>query len=178
MVSVQKQRQVLLDSELSSKYITASKLTSPLDPLLSRLAQFNSSSDLTQKIVDLFLLLDENESGSLSYEEIMMGLDNLEGCAITLSLEDLDAITESKALCNANGELDLQSFDRVIRNQLQLYVQRALSATIEKMEMREIRNGSFEEQMCLIFFVLKMLVANLDSHKGIMGGAVSGGNGG
>ena len=37
-------------------------------------------------------------------------------CPIELSLEDLDTLTESKALCNADGELDLLAFDRLVQN--------------------------------------------------------------
>ena len=36
-----------------------------------------------------------------------------------LSLEDLDTLTENRALCNDDGELDLASFERLIRYQLQ-----------------------------------------------------------
>ena len=36
-----------------------------------------------------------------------------------LSLEDLDTLTENRALCNEEGELDLASFERLIRYQLQ-----------------------------------------------------------
>ena len=36
-----------------------------------------------------------------------------------LSLEDLDTLTENRALCNEDGELDLASFERLIRYQLQ-----------------------------------------------------------
>ena len=43
----------------------------------------------------------------------------LEGFPIQLSLEDLDTLTENRALCNDDGELDLASFERLIRYQLQ-----------------------------------------------------------
>ena len=39
-----------------------------------------------------------------------------------LSLEDLDTLTENRALCNDDGELDLASFERLIRYQLQAHL--------------------------------------------------------
>ena len=39
-----------------------------------------------------------------------------------LSLEDLDTLTENRALCNDDGELDLASFECLIRYQLQAHL--------------------------------------------------------
>ena len=35
-----------------------------------------------------------------------------------LSLEDLDTLTEGRALCNPDGELDLPAVERLIRHQV------------------------------------------------------------
>ena len=45
-----------------------------------------------------------------------------------LSLEDLDTLTENRALCNDDGELDLASFERLIRYQLQAHLSFPLPA--------------------------------------------------
>jgi hypothetical protein len=41
------------------------------------------------------------------------GLGQMEGCRIKLSLEDLDSLTENKALCNPAGELAPAHFEQV-----------------------------------------------------------------
>ena len=74
MVAVQEERHKLKEEEVELKFITAEKLGSPLDPLLASLAHFHSSADLSQKIRELFLMIDANGSGSLDYQEICDGL--------------------------------------------------------------------------------------------------------
>ena len=60
MVAVQEERQRLKEEEIDRKCITSEKLGSPLDPLIASLAHFHSSSDLTGKIKELFLMIDAN----------------------------------------------------------------------------------------------------------------------
>ena len=87
-----------------------------------------------------------------------------------------------QALCNASGELDAVSFERVIRRQLQLFIQvickiisssllvflslcevkcllcyqRTLAASLEQIERLEPAPGSAQEHMGVALFVLKV----------------------
>ena len=159
MVAVQEERQRLKEEEIELKFITSEKLGSPLDPLLASLAHFHSSIDLSNKIKELFLMIDANGSGSLDYQEICDGLKALEGFPVKLSLEDLDTLTENRALCNADGELDLPAFERLIRHQLQLYVIRTLAAAMEKIDRGQLTSP--DEHTGVMLFVLKLLIANM-----------------
>ena len=161
MVAVQEERQRLKEEEVEMKFITSEKLGSPLDPLLASLAHFHSSIDLSTKIKELFLMIDANGSGSLDYQEICDGLKALEGFPVKLSLEDLDTLTENRALCNADGELDLPAFERLIRHQLQLYVIRTLAAAMERIERQQGGGGCGDEHIGLVLFVLKLMIANM-----------------
>ena len=60
MVAMQEERQRLNEEEIDRRCITSEKLGSPLDPLLASLAHFHSSSDLSNKIKELFLMIDAN----------------------------------------------------------------------------------------------------------------------
>ena len=63
---------------------------------------------------------------------------------VVLSLEDLDSLTEGGTLVDAKGEvgpvqvpppppsLSLAQFEQIVRNQLQLYVQRTLASSLEQ----------------------------------------------
>jgi hypothetical protein len=66
MLAVQEEWQRLKEEEIDHKCITSEKLGSPLDPLLASIAHFHSSSDLTGKIKELFLLIDANGRCSIS----------------------------------------------------------------------------------------------------------------
>ena len=79
-----------------------------------------------------------------------------------LSLEDLDTLTENRALCNEDGELDLPAFERLIRHHLQLYVIRTLAAAMERIERQQVSSGSTDEHTGVILFVLKLMIANMD----------------
>ena len=69
MVAVQEERQRLKEEEIDRKCITSEKLGSPLDPLLASLAHFHSSSDLTGKIKELFLMIDANGRSITAYNK-------------------------------------------------------------------------------------------------------------
>ena len=60
MVAMQEERQRLNEEEIDRRCITSEKLGSPLDPLLASLAHFHSSSDLSDKIKELYLMIDAN----------------------------------------------------------------------------------------------------------------------
>ena len=57
------------------------KIAGPLDPVLSTLANFTSPSHLESQIDLLFQLFDVDDSGSLSYDEMRLGLGKL-GCVM------------------------------------------------------------------------------------------------
>lgn len=104
---------------------------SPLDPLLESLCSFYTNDDLSQRIRDLFEMLDADESNSLSCEELNYGLRKLKfKPPIHLTMDDYEVITEGHMLCNNLGELDAESFELMVRCQLRQFVQMQASAAM------------------------------------------------
>ena len=63
-------------------------------------------------------------------QELRCGLAALEGSPVRLSLEDLDTLTEGRALCNPDGELDLPAFERLIRHQVSAFTLLTLALSL------------------------------------------------
>uniref|UniRef100_A0A6U5CI52 PH domain-containing protein n=3 Tax=Hemiselmis andersenii TaxID=464988 RepID=A0A6U5CI52_HEMAN len=127
-----------------------------LDPLLASLAHFNTSGDLSTRIGSLFQVLDMDDSMTLSYMELSEGLKKLKvKPMIYLSEEDFDAITCGRELCNEEGQITYESFERIMKIQLKLYVQRQMANAMELAD----RSGS---QSSTVLFVLKQLIIKLD----------------
>ena len=64
-------RKIWLEAEAESE---AARVTGVLDPLTEDLTQFNDDNDLTAKIHDTYLMLDENMSGGLDFHEFQEGV--------------------------------------------------------------------------------------------------------
>ena len=83
------------------------KVAGPLDPLLATLANFNSPQHLKSQLDLLFCLWDIDDGGSISYNEMLDGLQNLgyHPC-ISLSTEDWESFTHHGLLLNEEEEMD------------------------------------------------------------------------
>ena len=103
-----------------------------IDPLLAALAHFDTSADLSARIRLLFSVLDIDDSQTLSFRELQAGLRKLRvNPTINISHDDWDVMTSYGQVTNADGELDQQHFEEVMRRQLKLYVQRQLANAME-----------------------------------------------
>ena len=120
-------------SEMTSEGdgLLALKVSSnPLDPILLQLSTCENSQDLTNRIALLFEVLDVDEGGTVSPEEVVMGLAKLNFTPrIKCTLGDFNDITCDRALCLPDGTLDRPSFESVLRKQLRDYISRSIAVT-------------------------------------------------
>jgi hypothetical protein len=107
---------------------------SVLDPLLEKLAHFNTSEDLSNKIHLLYQMLDADDNGTVSYREMTEGLERLTRtgglgtCFMTPEeFEAMAARPGGGSLLDAAGGMSAASFDTIIRQHLHVYVQRRLA---------------------------------------------------
>eukprot|EP00293_Proteomonas_sulcata_P005555 CAMPEP_0184327992 /NCGR_PEP_ID=MMETSP1049-20130417/143385_1 /TAXON_ID=77928 /ORGANISM="Proteomonas sulcata, Strain CCMP704" /LENGTH=478 /DNA_ID=CAMNT_0026650277 /DNA_START=21 /DNA_END=1457 /DNA_ORIENTATION=- len=125
-------------------------LTGPLDPLLQSLFFFRSQTDLTSHIRQLYQTLDTDDSNSLDFREVRVGLAKLRlDTPIDLSADDWGVITENGLLCRKDGELDYMGFEAMVHRQLEQYAHRRLMTAM-------YRNSSSHDMEVLM--VLKMLM--------------------
>jgi len=122
------------------------------DPLMASLAHFDTNADLSQRIKTLFQALDTDESKTLSFRELQSGLRKLNfKPRIRLSEDDFDVLTISRTLCTASGEVDAISFERIMRHQLAVYVQRQVAVAMSLAPENDVN------QTGTILFVLKLI---------------------
>jgi hypothetical protein len=142
-----REQENLLEEERAEQ----SRVAGPLDPLLSTLANFTSQSHLNSQIRTLFDLLDVDNGGSITYEEMYAGCVKLGyQPALDVTREDWDGgLTWNGALVDAEGALGLESFETAIRWQLILYAQRLMSH-----KMRH--SVKHDPKYATVFFVLKL----------------------
>ncbi|EKX39507.1 hypothetical protein GUITHDRAFT_114473 [Guillardia theta CCMP2712] len=124
-----------------------------IDPLLAALAHFDTSQDLSDRISMLFNILDTDDSNTLSFEELSYGLRKLKvRPPISLSRDDFEVMTIQGSLLNDRGELGPSEFDKVMRRQLKLYVQRQMANAMD------LLGANSTGQQDTLFFVLKLLM--------------------
>mmetsp|Transcript_59682 Transcript_59682/g.122454 ORF Transcript_59682/g.122454 Transcript_59682/m.122454 type:complete len:990 (-) Transcript_59682:163-3132(-) len=124
--------------ELHAKHRTA------LDPLLESLSHYDTTEELSQRIEVLYDTLDGDDSGSLDFNELNLGLRRLKyNPPIHLSTDDFNMVTEGENLCNAQGELDRTSFEAVIRKQLERYAQHQTANVMADVEEKYNRTVLF-----------------------------------
>jgi hypothetical protein len=116
--------------------VLALKVSSnPLDPLLQQLSTFENSQDLTNRIGIVFEALDIDESGTVSPEEMVIGLAKLkltsesDAPRIRCTLSDYNDLTRDRALCLPDGSLDRPRFESILRMQLRDYISRSIAST-------------------------------------------------
>ena len=125
-----------------AKLDTFIKKTHVMDPLLAGLAHFDTAEDLTKRIRLLFQVLDSDESGSLSFQELADGLRKFRvKPQIKLLPSDWDAMTLNGTMLNEVQELGLFEFVRMIKLQFKLYVQRQISNAKETVDRNHLRKS-------------------------------------
>ena len=136
---------------------TGAQVIFAIDPLLAALAHFDTSEDLTERIRLLFRVLDVDESGSLSFDELALGCSKLRvKPQIRLSPHDWETMTAGIFSEPSQQELDLPQFDEMMRHQLKLYVQRQLANAME------VAGNDSPDRPGTTFFVLKLLLIGMD----------------
>mmetsp|Transcript_8714 Transcript_8714/g.21519 ORF Transcript_8714/g.21519 Transcript_8714/m.21519 type:complete len:800 (-) Transcript_8714:221-2620(-) len=97
-----------------------------LDALMqSFLDHYDTSRELSKGITRIFLWLDVDESGAVSYTEFYMGMKKL-NVEPTIEISSLhwDILTHDYTLLDRNQGLGMANFHRLMRQQLHNYVQR------------------------------------------------------
>ena len=100
---------------------------SPLDPLLAELVHIDTLHQLNLQLSTLFQLLDVDESGELSFDEMQLGLQAFElRPRIQMSAEDFRQITLDGTLLNAEGCLTSELFVEMMCLQMRDYIGRQM----------------------------------------------------
>jgi voltage-gated sodium channel len=106
-----------------------------LDPLTKTLVTFEDTEDLMNKIDEIYLRLDEDDSGVLVFEEFRAGLKNMHvkdpttdqtTFGIHLTPDDFELISDNGQLLSDDGEFNQQQFRNMMLGELQRYARRTL----------------------------------------------------
>jgi hypothetical protein len=123
---------------------------------LAGLAHFDTVEDLTKGIRLLFAVLDSDESGSLSFQEMTDGSSKFRvRPQIKLSQSDWDSMTLHGSMLNESKEMGLDEFVRMIKIQFKFYVQSHLTECMDT-------SNPYKNQTSTILFVMKLLVVHVD----------------
>ena len=143
-------KKVALDSD--------NEVTMSIDNILHSLISCATSKQLEHKLDILFDVVDTDESGCISFEEMRSGFLKLSGnkSAEVLTLEEFEAITRGGEYLDESGGLNRDSFKLVMGEQLRTYVQRKLAQYI-------LAIGKDDPSQELIFFALKSLATDSGS---------------
>ena len=142
-------KKVALDSD--------NEVTMSIDSILHSLISCATSKHLDHKLDILFDVIDTDEGGGVSFEEMRNGFLKLSGGnSEALSLEEFEAITRGGEYLNECGEVERDAFKQVMGEQLRTYVQRKLAQYI-------IAVGKEDPSQELIFFALKSLATDSGS---------------
>mmetsp|Transcript_41150 Transcript_41150/g.64288 ORF Transcript_41150/g.64288 Transcript_41150/m.64288 type:complete len:268 (+) Transcript_41150:890-1693(+) len=105
----------------------ARTIAHPLGSLLEKLSMsFDTSQDLSQRNLQVFKLLDAEKIHKLNFTSVKHGFKKLDlRPGIHLSQDDWEMVSEGYV--NMQGDLNVHTFDRLIRQQLDTYIQRNVS---------------------------------------------------
>ena len=144
-------KKVALDSD--------NEVTMSIDNILHSLISCATSNHLEHKLDILFDVIDTDESGCVSFEEMRIGFLKLSGGKNSLNLltlEEFEAITRGGEYLDESGGLNRDSFKLVMSEQLRTYVQRKLAQYI-------LAIGKDDPSQELIFSALKSLATDSGS---------------
>ena len=131
-----------------------------LDWVLTVLAGFSTPSEFHRSVQTLFRLCDNEDQNYLSFQDLCDGLRRIcppekDGHVLELTLDDWEHITEDGRLCNAQGNLDLDGFEVMLRRQLCIFSLRRAATSVKDAE------PSVQSALLL----LKMILMLVESEK-------------
>eukprot|EP00961_Rhodomonas_salina_P280583 3789995-Rhodomonas_salina.1 len=89
--------------------------SSPLDPFLQRLTDFETEDDLSQRIRVLYAALDTEGRGSLKQFSIAKALTQMGMEEGEFSEKDFERMTDAGELCDEEGGLDMDTFEDIVQ---------------------------------------------------------------
>lgn len=129
--------------------------TTSIDPLLQTFVNVKSDDEMKKRCSDLFDRLDVDRSGALSWQELYEGLKKMEfKPRINFSQDEYNAITLQHTLCDADGELDKEAFEKTLRIQMLSFAERNLANSLPAV-MRDDQHFGF------VMFALKLAVGDI-----------------
>ena len=119
-----------------------------LDPLLSRLSDFESDEDLRHKMDEWFRLLDIDASGGISFEELRSGIKTLPGAGgLHLTRDELDQMTEQGKYLEEDGSLSRSLFHLVITRELSKLAGRNTKNMLAISESEEFKTTVLQQKL-------------------------------
>ena len=101
-------------SQKSSKTVNTS-----VDQIVKLLLSASTQEEISQILNHIFLKLDADRSGALSYHEMREGLKKMRfQPPIMLTEQEFLDMTEQKTLCNDEEEIDAMCFEQIMRKQV------------------------------------------------------------
>jgi len=118
--------------------------TGGLEPLLGEIIKlFDTSDQLSRGFKKIFHKLDFDRTGRVDYAKMREGMKKIHTKRqIQLSEEDYNILVENGKMCFEDATINVSQFDRIMRKQLKMHVQRDLTDVMamydEMVEMRTL----------------------------------------
>ncbi|EKX37036.1 hypothetical protein GUITHDRAFT_145280 [Guillardia theta CCMP2712] len=139
---------------IPAEHLSVSRLS--LDPLLASLMGCVSRQELMNRLELIFSILDVDGSQTVSFLELKEGLKMMQfRPKIDLSMDEYDAITRKKEICDEKGDLDLNAFKLVFSEQLYLYAERKIGQLIPVVSNDDYCSAA-------IMFGLKLILSDIN----------------
>ena len=142
------------DAKAETSTLEYKKIAHKLDPLMASLASYTSPDHLWSMIDRLFLHIDVDRSGRLSYQEFAQAMKRLpyEPRIQNFELEDWDLFTKGYTLVGQDGRMDREGFEQCILLELQRFSNRMIAHQMNE-SLRDGENEStlyLAHKMCLM----------------------------
>jgi hypothetical protein len=123
------------------------QLSKSLDPIISSFASFHSEEHLGYMITRMFEYLDVDASGSITFEEMKMGIEKLDmQPKLKMTREDFDEFTRDRKYVDDDGCISREGFDECMRQELKGYAFRI--ATHQMNQALKNDSPSSNDYMC------------------------------
>jgi len=161
-------------AELEEAENAKRRVTGVLDPITSKLTDYQDADDLIRKIDAIFTQLDADGAGGLDFQEFEQGIQRMPGSRIHMTKDDFEIITEYGNLLGANGQFNMKQFRVMMQNELFRYARRGLGNVLS-----ESQNNEFKQSVLMLKMVETNLVSrilhrsNLATHNTEFGGGSS-----
>ena len=130
-----------------------------LDPLVRRLLSASTEDELKKTIASIFSRLDSDMSGTINSHELQEGMKKLQnGEKVDLSREAFHALTDNGRLCLDDGEVDIENFEIIMRNELTKFCNRQLALSIPAV----LKN---DQHMGILMFAVKLVLDKCSSER-------------